>query len=175
MKTKIQIKSYLGNVLFEYEDEDNSIRKTVEKAHLSGADLSRADLSGADLSRADLSGADLSGAALSRADLSGADLSGADLSGADLSGAPLSGADLSGADLSGVKGLYKIIQVGPLGSRKSFLVATKEKKNSQVVLRTGCFRGSVEEFLRKVTETHKDKDHAFLYRKAVKFIEEALR
>src|SRR3990167_2023070 len=130
MKTKIQIKSYLGNVLFEYEDEDNSIRKTVEKAHLSGADLSRADLSGA---------------------------------------------DLSGADLSGVKGLYKIIQVGPLGSRKSFLVATKEKKNSQVVLRTGCFRGSVEEFLRKVTETHKDKDHAFLYRKAVKFIEEALR
>src|SRR3990167_6115713 len=125
MKTKIQIKSYLGNVLFEYEDEDNSIRKTVEKAHLSGADLSRADL--------------------------------------------------SGADLSGVKGLYKIIQVGPLGSRKSFLVATKEKKNSQVVLRTGCFRGSVEEFLRKVTETHKDKDHAFLYRKAVKFIEEALR
>src|SRR3990167_1781379 len=119
MKTKIQIKSYLGNVLFEYEDEDNSIRKTVEKAHLSGADLSGADLSGA---------------------------------------------DLSGADLSGVKGLYKIIQVGPLGSRKSFLVATKEKKNSQVVLRTGCFRGSVEEFLRKVTETHKDKDHAFLYR-----------
>jgi hypothetical protein len=72
MKTKIQIKSVIGTVLFEYESENNTIKKTVEQAN-----LSRADLSGADLFRADLSGANLSGTYLFRADLSGANLSGA--------------------------------------------------------------------------------------------------
>ena len=93
MKTKLHIKSIFGKVLFEYETENNTIRKTVENANLYGADLSRTNLSGADLSGADLSGADLSGA-----DLSGADLSGADLSGADLSRTNLSGANLYGAN-----------------------------------------------------------------------------
>jgi hypothetical protein len=115
MKTKIQINSIWGNLLFEFEKENNSMKDTLMEAvksgaNLFGADLSRADLSGADLSgahlsradlsRADLSGANLSGANLSGANLSGADLSGANLSGADLSGANLSGANLSGADLS---------------------------------------------------------------------------
>ena len=105
---KIEIKSIYGDVLFSYECEDNTIRKTVLEAVKSGADLSgaylsRADLSRADLSRADLSRADLSRADLSRANLSDADLSGAYLSGANLSGANLSGAKLSGAKLSGAK------------------------------------------------------------------------
>ena len=78
MKTKIQIKSYMGSILFELETENNSIKKT-----LSGAVLSGADLSGAVLSGADLSGAVLRGAVLRDADLSGAVLSGADLSDAD--------------------------------------------------------------------------------------------
>ena len=45
-KTKIEIKSYLGKVLFESE-------KTTIKEALSDAVLSGADLRGADLSRAD--------------------------------------------------------------------------------------------------------------------------
>jgi hypothetical protein len=90
MKTKIQIKSVFGKVLFEFEKEDNTIKDTLIEAIKLGADLSRADLSGANLSGANLSGAYLSGA---------------NLSGADLSGAYLSGANLSGADLSGAKGL----------------------------------------------------------------------
>ena len=111
MKTKIQIKSIWGKILFEHERENNTIKDTVEDANLSranlrGADLRGANLRGADLSGADLRGADLSDANLSRANLRGADLRGAYLrgaylSGADLSGAYLRGADLSGADLSG--------------------------------------------------------------------------
>jgi hypothetical protein len=106
MKTKIQIKSISGILLFEFEKEDNTIGDTALEALNVGADLSRADLSGAylsraNLSRANLSRADLSGANLSGANLSGANLSGANLSRAYLSGANLSGADLSGADLSG--------------------------------------------------------------------------
>ncbi len=57
MKTKIQIKSIFGNLLFESEKEDNTVKDTVIEAVKSGADLS-----GADLSRAYLSGANLSGA-----------------------------------------------------------------------------------------------------------------
>ena len=111
MKTKIEIKSVLGSVLFELEKENNSLNDTIIEAVKRGADLSGAYLRGAYLSGAYLSGAYLSGADLSGAYLSGADLSGAYLSGAylrcaDLSGAYLSGAylrcaDLRGADLSG--------------------------------------------------------------------------
>ena len=46
-KTKIQIKSLRGTVLFEHETEDNSVLKTVSEANLRGADLHGADLRGA--------------------------------------------------------------------------------------------------------------------------------
>ena len=99
---KIQIKNYItGTVIYEHEEEENTLKKTVEEAVKENANLRGADLSGADLRGANLSGAYLSDADLSDADLSDADLSGADLSGAYLRGANLSGADLSGADLSG--------------------------------------------------------------------------
>ena len=39
MKTKLQIKYYFGEVLFEYEIENNTIKKTIEKANLRGANL----------------------------------------------------------------------------------------------------------------------------------------
>jgi len=65
MKTKIGIKSISGNVLFSHECENNTIKKTVMIANLSGADLSGANLSRADLSGADLSGADLDYSCLS--------------------------------------------------------------------------------------------------------------
>ena len=46
MITKIQIKSWLGDILFEHEEENNTIKKTVVKAAASGANLYGADLSG---------------------------------------------------------------------------------------------------------------------------------
>ena len=104
-KVRIEIKSWFsGDVLFEYESDNATMKKAVEaavddNANLSGADLRDADLSGADLRDADLSGANLSGANLSGANLSGADLRDANLSGADLRDADLSGADLRDADL----------------------------------------------------------------------------
>ena len=65
---KIEIKNrFTGSVIFEYTKENNTIKETVEKAYLSGANLSDAYLS-----VAYLSGAYLSGAYLSEAYLSGA-------------------------------------------------------------------------------------------------------
>ncbi len=86
MKIKIEIKHFFtGSVLFEYEAEDNTLKKTLKKAVKSGADLRGADLRGADLR--------------------GVNLRGADLRGVDLRGVNLRGADLRGADLRGVKNL----------------------------------------------------------------------
>jgi uncharacterized protein YjbI with pentapeptide repeats len=102
-KTKFQIKSIFGAVLFEHECI--SIKECVVKAVESDANLS-----GANLSDANLSGAYLSGANLRDANLSGAYLSGANLRDANLSGAYLSGANLSDANLSGVPKIENIHQ-----------------------------------------------------------------
>ena len=111
MKTKIQIKTVFGKIIFEHESENNTIAETVNEyimqelkkglrsANLSSADLRNADLSSADLGYADLRNADLSSADLSSADLSSADLRSADLRSADLRNADLSSADLRSADL----------------------------------------------------------------------------
>ena len=98
MKTKIQIKSVFGNILFEYEKEDNTIAKTLLEAIKNNANLRGANLCGADLRDANLRGADLRGA-----DLRDAYLRGADLRDAYLCGANLCGAYLRDAYLRGVK------------------------------------------------------------------------
>lgn len=64
MKTKIEIKSVFGSVLFEFEKENNSIKDTLIEAVNSGANLYDANLYGADLYGANLRGADLRGANL---------------------------------------------------------------------------------------------------------------
>jgi hypothetical protein len=134
-------------------------------ADLSGADLSDANLSGADMSDADLGGAYLGGAYLRGANLRGADLSGANLSGANLSGADLSGAYLSGADLSGADG---IIAIGPIGSRGDFIFGIRHEKT--IMIKTGCFWGTLAEFKKQVKATHKENEHAQAYEAAIVFI-----
>ncbi len=101
MKTKIEIKSIFGDLIFEYEKENNAIKDTLLEAIKNGADLRGADLRGANLRDANLRGANLRDADLRGADLYDADLRDADLYDADLYGANLYGADLRGADLRG--------------------------------------------------------------------------
>src|SRR3990167_3298971 len=107
MKLKIQIKHFImDSVLFEFETENNTIKKTLEeavsqRADLRAANLWRADLQRANLRRADLRRADLRGANLWRADLWRANLRGADLQRANLRGANLWGANLWGVNLWG--------------------------------------------------------------------------
>ena len=73
MKTKIEIKSVFGNILFEFEKENNTIKETIEEAVKSGANLCGANLRGANLRGANLRDANLRGANLHGADLCGAD------------------------------------------------------------------------------------------------------
>lgn len=59
MKVKIQIKSIFGNVLFEFEKENNTIKDTLLEAIKQGANLRSANLRSANLYGADLRSADL--------------------------------------------------------------------------------------------------------------------
>ena len=129
-KVKIQIKSIFGDVLFEYEKENNTLKDTLKKAIKSGANLRWADLSGADLSEADLRWANLS-----EANLIGADLRWANLSGADLRWANLSGADLIGADLSDKEKIRK----GKIMKKK----ATVYKKCRNKIVELELQKGSI--------------------------------
>ncbi|WP_257998862.1 pentapeptide repeat-containing protein [Fischerella thermalis] len=89
----------------------------LERADLSGVNLSNANLTGADLEKANLSNANLSGANLTNADLEEANLTGANLKGANfqradledanLTNADVTGANFQGADLYGVIGLKR--------------------------------------------------------------------
>ena len=96
-KIKIQIKSVFGDVLFEYEKENNTVKDTVEEAvrqkvNLNGANLYRANLDGASLNGASLNGANLYRANLNRANLNEASLYRANLNEASLYRANLDGA-----------------------------------------------------------------------------------
>ena len=59
MEITIQIKSIIGNVLFEFKKDNNTVRDTLVEAIKQGANLGGANLGGANLGRADLGGANL--------------------------------------------------------------------------------------------------------------------
>ena len=155
MKTKIEIKSIFGQVLFEYEKENNTIKDTLEQAVKRAANLY-----GADLRFADLCGADLR-----FADLRGANLCGADLCGADLRFANLRGADLR--DWGKLSSAQDILIVGAIGSRDAYTTIFHTDKG--VFVQCGCFRGTLDEFVAKVKETHSGTKYERDYLALVEF------
>jgi hypothetical protein len=151
MKTKIQIISIFGKVLFEYKKENNTIKDTVEAAVRDCADLDCADLRGADLR--------------------GADLRGVDLCDADLRGADLRGANLGGADFGEFGKLLNsqdILTVGPIGSRSSYTTIIHTDKG--IYVQCGCFKGTLDEFVSEVKETHQGNKYEKDYLALVEFV-----
>ena len=106
-----------------------------------------------------------------RANLRGANLRGADLGDADLRGANLRDAYLRDANLGGKKliGVRPIFIIGPLGSDARYLTAYLT--DGGVMVRTGCFFGTLEEFSAAVTEKHGDNTHGREYRAVIAMIE----
>ena len=161
MKTKIQIKTVFGKLIFEYEKENNTIKDTLieamqnmiidfRDADFRDADFRDADLRGVDLSGAYLRGADLRGADLRGTDLRDADLRGTYLSDADFRGTYLRGADLRGADLRDAKenkiNIKKIAVF--IGLYQYSVYAIIDSRNSKWI-KMGCY-------LRRLKEWEKD-------------------
>ena len=142
--TKIEIKTIWGEIIFTHEKEDNTVKDTLQKAVRSGANLY------------------------------GADLRGANLYGADLGGANLGGADLGGADLREEWGKLEkntdMFIAGPLGSRNGYTTFFHTDKG--IFVQCGCFRGTLDEFVAKVKETHNDNEHARNYLAIVEFVKQ---
>jgi hypothetical protein len=84
---------------------------------------------------------------------------------ANLDGANLAGANLAGANLAGKRSVF---QIGPIGSRCAYFVAYLTSKG--VILKAGCFTGSVAEFETKLQDEHGDNKHAQEYRAALQLI-----
>ena len=154
----------------------------LREADLRDADLREADLRGADLRGADLSEADLSEADLYMVDLQGADLQSADLRWADLQGAELYEAYIQGTDLYGVKlyganlgkhgklvGLRPFFQCGPIGSRSDYLLSFITDKG--IVIKAGCFTGTLDEFRTAVEKPRGKSDHGNEYAMAMRMVE----
>jgi hypothetical protein len=182
---------HTGAVLFETELPDDTLselatRAALEKAvkagaNLAGANLVRANLDGASLDWANLDGASLDWANLDGASLAGANLDGASLAGASLAGANLDGASLAGANLAGAilaraklgdKTFTKsrpVLTIGPIGSRYDYLTAYMT--DGGIVLKAGCFTGTVDEFRAKLAQTHGENEHAREYAAALVMIE----
>ena len=133
-------------------DNTTGERANLRGANLRGANLCDANLCDANLRRANLCDANLRGANLYDADLRDADLCDANLRDADLCGADLRRADLRGADLPAI-----IVQVGPIGSRKDYVVYNASNDN----IRCGCWNdykgGTLEEFEARVKEVYPSK------------------
>jgi hypothetical protein len=147
---------YTGAVLFEADIPDGTPSGLVVRAALEQATKARANLNGAYLARANLAGAYLDGAYLD----------GANLDGAYLARAYLDGAYLAGANLAGKRSVF---QIGPIGSRCAYFVAYLTSKG--VILKAGCFTGSVAEFETKLQDEHGDNKHAQEYRAALDLID----
>lgn len=145
MEIKIEIKSILGEVLFEYSKENNTVKETVEEAVKHGANLLGANLGGANLG--------------------GAYLRGANLDGANLRGANLGDANLGGAGK--LTSIDDILLIGPIGSRADYTHLYRTDKG--VYVKCGCFFGTVDEFASKVKDTHGDNKYANQYLKVIDF------
>ena len=162
--TKIEIKTIWGDIIFTHEKKNNTVKDTLQEAVKSGANLRGADLRGADLRGANLFGADLRGANLFGANLFGANLRGADLFGADLFGANLY------EEWGKLEKNTDIFSAGPLGSRNGYTTFFHTDKG--IFVRCGCFRGTLEEFIAKVKETHNDNEHARSYLAIAEFVKQ---
>jgi uncharacterized protein YjbI with pentapeptide repeats len=103
---EITIKNTDGNIIFKYDCEDNTIKKTVEEAVRQKVDLFYVDFYGADLRFANLKGAHLYYANFYGADLRFANLKEANLSEANLNYAYVCNADLRFANLKGAHLYY---------------------------------------------------------------------
>ncbi|KOQ93301.1 hypothetical protein, partial [Pluralibacter gergoviae] len=54
------------------------------------------------------------------------------------------------------------ITIGPIGSENGFLTAFRQKDNS-IIVRRGCFSGTIEEFESAVKERHVGNEHGEIY------------
>ena len=64
-----------------------------------------------------------------------------------------------------IRGDGHLITIGTIGSRNSYTTFFRDKSGG-ISVKCGCFCGNIDEFLEKVSDTHRDNHHAKTYRAA---------
>jgi uncharacterized protein YjbI with pentapeptide repeats len=149
--------------------DHDRLQPGLARAYLADANLTGANLTGANLAGANLARAYLARANLADANLTGANLTDAYLADAYLARAYLADAYLADANLADAKGIVSALTIGPIGSRGAMLTVTKDDAGMLTVM-TGCYRGTLDEFVAAVAKTHGDNDHGRAYAAAVSLI-----
>jgi hypothetical protein len=166
-----QIKTIYGEVLYESENKNNTIKQTVIKyidkemkkgkhfADLRNANLSYYDLSFINFSFCDLTNAtfccsDLSFASFICANLSSATVNSANFSYANLHKANLNGVSLGCAILRSTELDKRFIQISCIGSRKGLTTYCFDDD----IIWCGCFEGNLEKFEARVKKIHKNNE-----------------
>ena len=72
-----------------------------------------------------------------------------------------------------LNGKTDIIVISPIGSRNSAL--TGYIKEGKLVISTGCFLGTEDEFIEKLKITHGDNEHSVKYKSAIEFMNKILK
>ncbi|WP_440864457.1 hypothetical protein [Symbiopectobacterium purcellii] len=68
-----------------------------------------------------------------------------------------------------VSGNADWITISPIGSENGLLTAFKQKDGS-VIVRRGCFSGTIEEFESAVNKRHGDNKHGEIYRHVISLL-----
>ena len=168
----IEIKSLHGTPLHTVSSDSLAslclAKLNLQYANLHGVDLRYANLRGASLIGANLSGANLIGANLSDANLRGADMRNANLFRTNLRNANFYEALLEGAIVYENAKLFdnaSIIKITNIGSRLDELRLFIT--DIGIYVQTGCFSGSIDEFIKAVKENHGGNIHAQAYLSAI--------
>lgn len=59
-----------------------------------------------------------------------------------------------------------VMTIGAIGSRNDFTTFCRGK-DKQIMVKCGCFNGTIDEFVEKVKQTHGNNKYALVYRAAV--------
>ena len=65
-----------------------------------------------------------------------------------------------------VEGDFDILLTGPIGSRKAYTTFTNDK-NGEIQVSCGCFTGAIDEFEKKVKQTHAGTKYEVQYISAI--------
>lgn len=155
----------------------------LRNTSLKYADLHNSDLSLADLSFSDLTSANLHSAYLCKTNLGNSILCNVDLCESQLHNANFSNTDLSFTDLYNavlydnnkeeikIKG---IVSISPIGSRKdeTKIIITVD---DNILIKCGCFYNYIDEFEKKVHETHKNNHYEKEYMAVIELAKSMIR
>ncbi len=115
-----------------------------------------------------MEGANMEGAYMARANMAGANMAGANMARANMAGANMEGANMEGTYMARAIGAPRLIQAGPLGSRRGFTVYDLDKD----LIQCGCYTGTLGEFAAKCEKTHADNPKCLAeYRAFIGFVE----